>query len=138
MGWFAIKPAFAWEILLLCVLIGLWLPLHVWSVMIANREDFINAGVTYFPMSREVREAVRVLLIFSLAIGAAAITLYFAGDFTLLYLIVASLLSAMMIYATTRLVVSSTSRMAWALYKLSAFPYLGLLFLAMCLDIWLL
>ena len=138
MGWFAIKPAFAWEILLLCVLIGLWLPLHVWSVMIANREDFINAGVTYFPMSREVREAVRVLLIFSLAIGSAAITLYFAGDFTLLYLIVASLLSAMMIYATTRLVVSSTSRMAWALYKLSAFPYLGLLFLAMCLDIWLL
>jgi protoheme IX farnesyltransferase len=137
-GWFAMKPAFAWEILILCLLIGLWLPLHVWSVMIANREDFINAGVTYFPMNREVREAVRVLLIFSLAISAAAITLYFAGNFALLYLIVASLLSIVMIYATVRLVVSSSSHMAWTLYKFSAFPYMGLIFLAMCLDIWLL
>jgi heme O synthase-like polyprenyltransferase len=106
--------------------------------MIANRDDFINAGVTYFPMSREVREAVRVLLLFSLAIGAAAITLYFAGNFSLLYLIVASLLSIIMIYATVRLVVSSSSHTAWTLYKFSAFPYMGLIFLAMCLDIWLL
>jgi len=137
-GWFAIKPTFSWEILLLCALVALWLPLHVWSVMIANREDYISAGLTYFPMSRETNEAVKVLLVFSLVLGAAAITLYFVVGFALLYLIMASLLSIMLVYASWRLVISSTSHDAWRLYKLSAFPYLGLIFLAMCLDVWLL
>ncbi len=138
MGWLAIKPAFGWEILLLCLLIAVWLPLHVWSVMIANREDYISAGLTYFPMSREVKEAVKVLSVFSLVLGATSIALYFVGSFALLYLIVASLLSIIMVYASSRLVISSASNDAWGLYKLSAFPYLGLIFLAMCLDIWLL
>ncbi|MFH0768404.1 MAG: UbiA family prenyltransferase [Chloroflexota bacterium] len=137
-GWFAIKPAFGWEILLLCTLIAVWLPLHVWSVMIANREDYIGAGLTYFPMSRETREAVKVLLLFSLVLCAAAITLYFIGGFTILYLIVASLLSIAMLFASVRLVISRASKDAWMLYKLSAFPYLGLIFLALCLDIWML
>ncbi len=138
MGWFAIEPAFSWEILLLCILIAVWLPLHVWSIMIANREDYISAGLTYFPMSRKVQDAVKVLLVFSLMLSAASIALYFMGGFALLYLLVASILSIIMVYASARLVISSTSRDAWRLYKLSAFPYLGIIFLAMCLDIWLL
>ena len=138
MGWFAIDPTFSWAILLLCILIAVWLPLHVWSVMIGNREDYIGAGLTFFPMNREPGDAVKVLLVFSLMLSLAAVTFYFVGDFALLYLIVASLLSMVMVYATLRLVVSSASDDAWRLYKLSAFPYLGILFLAMCLDIWLL
>lgn len=137
MGWLAIKPAFGWELGLLCALIAVWLPLHVWSVMIANREDYIGAGLTFFPMSREVREAVKTLLLFSLVLAATAVSLYFIGGFALLYLIVASLLSVIMVYATSRLVIASTSQNAWRLYKLSAYPYLGIIFLTMCLDIWL-
>ena len=138
MGWFAIEPIFSWEILLLCLLIGFWLPLHVWSIMIANREDYLSAEQSYFPVNREVREAVKVLLVFCLMLYGAAIGLYFIGGFGWLYLIVAILLGAIMVYASSRLVVSSSSRDAWRLYKLSAFPYLGLIFLTMCLDIWLL
>jgi protoheme IX farnesyltransferase len=136
-GWLAIRPTFGWELGLLCALIGLWLPLHVWSVMIANREDYISAGLTFFPMSREVREAVKALLLVSLVLAAAAISLYFIGGFAQLYLIVASLLSVIMVYASSRLVIASTSQNAWRLYKLSAYPYLGVIFLTMCLDIWL-
>jgi protoheme IX farnesyltransferase len=138
MGWFAITPTFSWEILLLCALIAAWLPLHVWSIMLVNREDYIGAGLTYFPMSRETKEAAKVLPVLSLVLGATAITLYFIGGFTLLYLIVASLLSIIMVYASVRLVISSASGDAWRLYKLSAFPYLGLILLTMSLDSWLL
>ncbi|MFC1989101.1 protoheme IX farnesyltransferase [Chloroflexota bacterium] len=137
-GWFAVSPTFSWEMLLLCVLIAVWLPLHVWSVMVANREDYISAGLTYFPMNWEAKDAVKVLLLFSLVLAAASITLYFVGGFNLLYLVVASLLGVAMVYASSRLVISISSHHAWKLYKLSAFPYLGLIFLAMCLDIWLL
>ncbi len=138
MGWFAIKPAFSWEILLLCALIAIWLPLHVWNIMIANRDDYLNAGLTYFPMSREVKDAVKVLLVFSLMLYAASIALYFIGSFAWLYLVLANLLGVVMVYASSRLVTSSASHDARRLYKLSAFPYLGLIFLAMWLDIWLL
>ncbi|MFC2025042.1 UbiA family prenyltransferase [Chloroflexota bacterium] len=137
-GWFAVKPTFSGELLLLCILIAVWLSLHVWSVMIANREDYISAGLNFFPLNREVQESVKVLLMFSLVLSVAALTLYFVGDFTPLYLIVASLLSIAMVYSSARLVVSSTSHNAWRLHRLSAFPYLGLIFLTMCLDTWLL
>jgi len=138
MGWFAIEPALSWEVLLLCVLIAVWLPLHVWSVMIANREDYLQAGQRYFPMSWEVRGSVRVLLAFSSILYAASITLYFIGNFAWLYLAFANLLGVMIVYASSRLVISGASQDAWRLYKLSAFPYLGVISLIMCLDIWLL
>ena len=138
MGWFAIKPVFGWEILLLCTLVAVWLPLHVWSLMIANCDDYRNAGLHFFPMSWEVKDAVKVLLIFSLVLYAASVALYFMGGFAWLYLAVAILLGILMVYASARLVISSTSQDAWKLYKLSSFPYLGLIFLIMCLDLWLL
>ena len=138
MGWFSIEPAFSWEILLLCLLITFWLPLHVWSVMIANRDDYFNAGLGYFPASWEVKDSVKLLLVFSLVLYATSIALYFVGGFAWLYLILANLLGVMMVYASWRLTVSSASQDAWWLYRLTAFPYLGLIFLTMCLDIWLL
>jgi len=138
MGWFAIKPVLSWEILLLCILIVVWLPLHVWSLILTNRDDYLQAGLSYFPISCEVKNAVKVLLVFSVMLYAASIALYFVGSFAWLYLVVANLLGMMMVYAGFRLVISGATKDAWRLYKLSAFPYLGLIFLIMCLDIWLL
>jgi protoheme IX farnesyltransferase len=138
MGWFAIRPAFSWELLLLCFLVAAWLPLHVWSIMISNRDDYLGAGLDFFPMSVEVKKSVIVLFLFSLALYVVSIVLYFVGDFGWLYLVLANLLGIMMVYASWRLVVSKASKDAWRLYKLSSFPYLGLIFLIMCLDIWLL
>ena len=135
-GWFAIKPVPSWEVLLLCILVTLWLPLHVWSLIIANREDFLQAGLRYFPISYEVKNSVKVLLVVSLMLYAASITLYFIGSFGWLYLAFANLLGIMMVYASARLVISGAARDSWRLYKLSAFPYLGIIFLIMCLDSW--
>ncbi len=138
MGWFAIKPVLSWEILLLCILLAFWLPLHVWSLILTNRDDYLQAGLSYFPISCEVKNAVKVLLVFSVMLYVASIALYFVGSFAWLYLVVANLLGMMMVYAGFRLVISGATKDAWRLYKLSAFPYLGLIFLIMCLDIWLL
>ncbi len=138
MGWLAVTPAFSWELLLLCLLVLAWLPLHVWSVMVSNRDDYLGAGLNFFPMNVEVKTAVRVLLIISLALYIISIALYFVGGFGWLYLVLANILGVMMIYACWRLLVSKASTDAWRLYKLSSFPYLGLIFLALCLDIWLL
>ncbi len=138
MGWCAVTGQASWELLLLCMLIAVWLPLHVWSVMIANRQDYINAGLKYFPMSWEIKDSVKVLLAFSIVLYAASISLVFVGDFSWLYLAVSAILGGIMVYAAIRLVSSKASGEAWRLYKFSSFPYLGIVFLIMCLDIWLL
>jgi protoheme IX farnesyltransferase len=138
MGWLAINRSLSLELLLFCILIAAWLPLHVWSVNITHRDDYRQAGLNYFPINLEVKDAVKVLLVFSLLLWAVSIALYFVGDFSWLYLALANVLGITMVYATSRLVISHSTQDAWKLYRLSAFPYLGAIFLVMCLDIWLL
>jgi len=74
---------------------------------------------------------------FALVLNVAAVTLYFTAGFTLLYLVVAVVLGAAMLMQPRGWYSQHTSRDAWKLYKLSSFPYLGLIFVAMCLSIWL-
>jgi len=136
-GWFAVNPAFNPTILLLCGLVAIWTPIHVWTVMIANREDYLGADLHYFPLSWQVKDVVKILFGLSILLYVVSILIYIAADFHLLYLIVANILGVLMIYANARLLSSRTSTDAWQVYKLSAFPYLGIIFLTMGLDIWL-
>jgi protoheme IX farnesyltransferase len=136
-GWLAVSPALDIRILLLCILVAVWTPVHVWTLMIANREDYLNAGLHYFPLSRRVKDVVKILFGLSILLYTVSMLIYLAGGFHLLYLLVANLLGALMIYANARLLFSMTSGAAWRVYKLSAFPYLGIIFLTMGLDIWL-
>lgn len=137
MGWFAVVPVFSWELLMLCALIAIWLPLHLWSVMVVNRDDYIRAGLTFFPMNRPSDTVIRLMVVLSLLLYGASLALYFIGDFSWFYLVLANLTGGAVIYTSFRLLFSQASRDSWKLYKLSAFPYLGVLFLAMCLDVWL-
>jgi heme o synthase len=135
-GWFAVNPHYNWHLALLCILIGLWLPLHVWSVMIAHREEYVRAKVVYFPINQDDGVVTRLLSGFVLALGVASVAIYFTGGFSLIYLFAAILLSGVMIIATFRLNRPEIPKNAWRLYKLSSFPYLGLLFLVMLIDVW--
>ncbi|UCE97594.1 MAG: UbiA family prenyltransferase [Dehalococcoidia bacterium] len=137
MGWFAVELAFSWQLLLLCLLILTWLPLHVWSVMVSNRDEYLGTGLDFFPMNVSIKTAVMILLLFTFSLYIISLTLYFVDGFGWLYLILTNILGIIILYTTSRLVISSTSKNAWRLYKVSSFPYLGLIFLAMCLDIWL-
>ena len=137
-GYLAVTTALDWTIFVMCILVIFWVPIHVWSLMIANREDYRQAGITFFPLSWEVRDTVKVLLVLSVMLFASSIALYYYSQLETLYLAVACVLSILMVVATDRLVFTNVSHDAWRVYKLTAFPYLGVLFLAMILDVWLL
>ncbi len=135
-GYLAISHRLDLTIAFLCILIAAWIPLHVWSIMLANREDYLQAGISYFPLSREINLVIKVLLGLAVVLLSASIGLFLVADFGWLYLGAAVVLGILMIYSAIRLLLSGASRDAWRVYKLSAFPYLGLIFLAMCVDIW--
>jgi len=137
MGWLAVNQSLSWELLLLCLLVAAWLPLHVWSVNIAHRDDYLQAGISYFPINLEVKDSVKLLPAFALALYAVSFALYFTGGLSWLYLTLANVLGVVMVYAAVRLALSRAAADAWRLYRLSSFPYLGAIFLVMCLDIWI-
>ncbi|MBN1189777.1 MAG: protoheme IX farnesyltransferase [Dehalococcoidales bacterium] len=136
MGWLAVRSSLNWEIFLLCLLIIAWLPSHIWSIMTAHRDDYIRAGITWFPLNCSLKSISRVLFAFCLLMYTASIALYFTGDFGMVFLIIANIIGPVAVFASLRLMMSRNSRDAWKLYKISAFPYLGLLFLAIAVDLW--
>ena len=133
-GWFALNPNFEIKLLLICLLVAFWVPIHVWSIMLAKRDEYFNAGLHYLPLNLTVRRTVTILFILSLFLCAVALSLYFLTDFNLLYLVIATVLTIVMISANIRLLRVVDSINAWKVYKLSSFPYLGIIFLSMCLD----
>jgi protoheme IX farnesyltransferase len=136
-GWFAVQPEFGLTIALLCLLIGFWIPLHVWTLMLSHREDYAGAGLCYFPLSWPDGRIIRVLVGLSVGLTLTSIILFFVGGFHYLYLASALLLGGLMVYANIKLIVTRGAAAAWRVYKLSAFPYLGLIFITMCLDLWI-
>jgi protoheme IX farnesyltransferase len=135
-AWFALEPAPGWLLLSICLLISIWMPLHLWSVMIAWRHDYLNAGIKFFPLNLRVDKAAKILVVLSFLLYASSIAVYFVGDFTWLYMVITNILGITLVYTSLRLAASTSSKRSWTLYKLSAFPYMGLLFVAMCLDTW--
>jgi heme O synthase-like polyprenyltransferase len=105
--------------------------------MMARREDYMRAGLRYFPLTLQDKTIVGMLFGLSVLLYLAAMLIYRFGSFGLLYLVVANILSTLMLYANARLVFRTESSAAWRVYKLSAFPYLGIIFLAMSLDVFL-
>ncbi|MEE8373808.1 MAG: protoheme IX farnesyltransferase [Dehalococcoidia bacterium] len=135
-GYVAVTHQLDLTILFLCILIVVWIPLHVWSVMIAHREDYLQAGVAYFPVTWKTKDAIRVLVVLSGLLYAASIGLWAVGDFGWLYFWVANIMGVVMLYATHNLLNGRRSSDAWRVYKLSAFPYLGVIFTVLGLSFW--
>ena len=63
--------------------------------------------------------------------------LWHVADFGWFFFAVANVTGAVMVLASLRLVRNMDSKDSWRLYKISSFPYLGVIFLAMCLNFWI-
>ncbi len=136
-GWLAVSPVFSLDILLICLLICFWVPIHVWNVLIAKREEYHAAGLFFFPLNQPVNRVVRILMVLSLLLYSVSLAIYFVNEMNFVYLVIANILGLTMVASSIRLACKTSSAMAWRFYKLSSFPYLGIIFLAMCLDIWI-
>jgi heme o synthase len=137
-GWFAVHSPFNLEIVLICLLVALWIPIHVWSIMAARRNEYLQAGLNYLPLNLSSKTISKVLFILSFLLYGVSQALYVAGtlqDFQLIYLIGSNILGLVMILASGYFLFKTTSGIAWKVYKISTFPYLGIIFIIMCLDL---
>jgi heme o synthase len=133
-GWFAFNNVVSISLVLICLLVALWIPVHVWSVMIAKRDEYRKAGLNYFPLNLKTGNTIGAIFGITILLYTASMTLFFFGGFGKIFLVTANILSILMVAATANLLAKRNSNTAWRVYKLSSFPYLGLIFLVMTID----
>lgn len=125
MGYTAFLNTLPLEGIILAGLIVIWTPLHIWSLALYWRDDYIKAGVPMLTAVVDEKVAIRclgfsavILVIFSLILPI------FGGVFMHpVYLIIASILDLIILYFSFKLIIKPDKRIAWILFKITS-PYL--------------
>lgn len=135
-GWLAFRPP---DRLLfsLCLPLFFWVQLHIWSILMAYREDYRAAGLDHFPLNLEPRASAGWLFFLGLAVALLSFLPGIVGGWSLFYFIAVAVLNVLLLGVVFYLRRNPGARSAYRLYRLSAFPYLGLLFLLMGMEVWL-
>ena len=121
-GWFAFSTEFNITILLICVMVALWIPVHVWSVIVAKKEEYTAAGLAYFPINLSTRKIIAAIFVMTCLLLVVSVLLYIFRLFGMIYLIPALVLGGIMFASTLRLLMNRSPTLSWKVYKLSSFP----------------
>jgi protoheme IX farnesyltransferase len=135
-GYTAIAGAITPLALFMSALVIVWIPTHIWSLAIKEREEYRAAKIPMLPVIVNERVATvciaftsSLLVVFSLAI------LLVPNAASPFYIVSAAALGATILGYSVKLAVDKTTKTAWTLFKLSS-PYLTVIFIVIVLNIW--
>ncbi|MFP3063935.1 MAG: heme o synthase [Sulfolobus sp.] len=129
-GYSASSNSFTLESLLLGLLIFTWTPGHFWSLALRFKDDYKKAEIPMLPVL--VSEKTSAIAIAISNILMIPIVLAFYLYFGLFYLVIASAISAILLYFNARLIKKPTAEEAWTSFKISS-PYLAVILLLLML-----
>jgi len=112
----------AWNepgVLVLALLVFAWTPTHFWSLAMAYRKDYAQAGFPMLPVNVTMQQAAWWVAIHTLLTGFIAILLGFHPALGLIYLIPVLLFSIQYAFLTFRLLNNPEGKMALSLFKFS-------------------
>jgi heme o synthase len=120
--------AHAWNepgVLVLSLLVFAWTPTHFWSLAMAYRKDYSQAGFPMLPVNVTSKQAARWVAVHTLATGFVALTLGFHPALGIWYLIPVTLLTLQLLRLTYLLLRIPNGKEALNLFKFSNI-YLGI------------
>jgi len=133
-GYAAASGRLGWAALAMFGIVFLWTPPHFWALALMIREHYERAKVPMLPVVRGDRETARQIVWYTVVMIAATLVPVAFGVFGLVYFGAAVVLGAVFAWLTWRLWRELTRARAVALFHFSLL-YLGLLFVAMALDV---
>lgn len=136
-AWLLVDTDIGLSFLLFCLLIMIWVPVHVWNLMLFCKDDYLAAEVNIFPLNFGETRTVKITCFLCLILYAIGVLVYIFGQLGLIYLVSFHVASVPLISANILLIAKPTKEMSRYLFKLSAFPFLGILFLGSILDLYL-
>jgi len=132
-GWSVVTNGISLLPILLAALVVLWIPGHIWSLAIFTKDDYQRARIPMLPVVTKLRTALRCIVSTVVLMIPFSLWIYFAGHFGLVYLVVAVLFGAWVLYINGKLFFQPNDEMAYKAFKVSS-PYLFALFCAMIID----
>jgi len=124
-GWAAFK-GLTLEPVLMAGLVILWIPIHIWSIALRWRSDYVKAKIPMLPLA--VENGGRLIVAGSILLAAySTIAVQLALQWKLAAVIV--LLNAALIVLSLKFAAKPTERNAWVLLKFTGF-YIFIVFLA--------
>ena len=129
-GYSASSNSFTLESFLLGLLIFAWTPGHFWSLALRFKDDYKRAEIPMLPTL--VSEKTSAIAIAISNILMIPIVLAFYLYFGLFYLVIASVISAILLYFNARLIKNPTAEEAWTSFKFSS-PYLAIILVLLIL-----
>jgi len=131
-GWTAVTGSLGTPPLIIGLLVVLWTPPHFWSLALLFEEDYRKAGVPMLPVVKGERATRTSIAIVTVMMVVASFLYIDVGGWGL-YLVGVALLDAPMVVLSCALLVSSSRRVAWWLFKFSS-VYLALLLVLMMVE----
>lgn len=131
-GGAAVAPASAPIPLLLALALFLWTPPHFWSLAIANREEYANAGIPMLPVVVGAERAARAVLVGTVLLAIASL-LPAAFGLGRVYVLGALIGSVYFILRAAQLVRRPERAQAMRCF-FASIVQLSLLLIAACLD----
>ena len=123
--------------LYMSALVIVWIPTHIWSLAIFNRNDYEAAKVPMLPIvfgdkvgSVCIAGTSALLTIFSVAI------FLFTPDVSIFYTLTALVLGGLVLVYSGRLALTQSRQTAWTLFKFTS-PYLTIIFMVLGVTFWL-
>ena len=136
-GYTAVAGAVTPIALYMSALVIVWIPTHIWSLAIFNRNDYEAAKVPMLPIvfgdrvaSICVAATSALLTVFSVAI------FLFTPAVSIFYTLTALVLGGLVLVYSGRLALTQSRKTAWTLFKLTS-PYLMIIFLVLGLTVWI-
>ncbi|UCG55262.1 MAG: protoheme IX farnesyltransferase [Dehalococcoidia bacterium] len=119
--------------LFLCAVVVVWTPVHIWSLALKYRGDYLEANVPMLPVVVSTKRAVQLIALSSGLLVVLSLVPVMLGFFGTVYLVNAAILGAVIFWLSMRLLLSPVEPRVWLVFKISN-PYLGLLFLSVMVD----
>ncbi|MBF0632589.1 MAG: protoheme IX farnesyltransferase [Magnetococcales bacterium] len=130
----SVKPELCALPLSLAVVLFFWTPSHFWSLAIFLREEYQKVGVPMLPVVVGAQRTSLFIFVNTLFLVAASILAWWFSTLGLVYLLGALLAGGLFLYGNWRLMREPSREMGWRNF-IGSMRYLGILFLAIVLDV---
>jgi protoheme IX farnesyltransferase len=132
-GWIGIAGRLELLPVLLFILIMIWTPVHIWSLVYFYREDYRKAGVPMLPVVVSKRTVFIVLAVLDILMVLFSIFIGIWYGLGPVYMAGAGIFGLVVIVFSLQLVIKERDRTAWLLFKLTS-PYLAFVFILIMIE----
>jgi len=120
--------------LYMSALVIVWIPTHIWSLAIFNRNDYEAAKVPMLPIVFGDRIASICIAATSALLTVFSVAIFIVTPISIVYILTAIVLGGVVLLYSAKLALTQSNKTAWTLFKLTS-PYLAVIFLVLGLTV---